>query len=66
VENESSLLGLLLNIKQEIVNKICCIFDKMALYFQCRINKKRAPSDCFLAILPTGLRWVDYMYLDNL
>jgi len=22
----------------------------MAPYFQCRINKKRTPSDCFLAI----------------
>jgi len=27
-----------------------CIFDNMALYFECQIN----PSDCFLAILPTG------------
>jgi len=26
----------------------------MALYFEFRINKKRIPSDCFLAILPTG------------
>jgi len=30
-----------------------CIFDNMALYFECRIQK-RTPSDCFLAILPTG------------
>jgi len=28
----------------------------MALYFESRINKKRNPSDCFLAILPTGLK----------
>jgi len=26
----------------------------MALCFECRINKKRTPSDCFLAILATG------------
>jgi len=28
----------------------------MALYFECRLNKKRTPSDrfFFLAILPTG------------
>jgi len=26
----------------------------MALYFECRINKKHTPSHCFLAILPTG------------
>jgi len=26
----------------------------MALYIECRINKKRTPADCFLVILPTG------------
>jgi len=31
-------------------------FDNMALYFKCRIHKKRTPSDCFLAIIPT---WVE-------
>jgi len=30
-----------------------CIFHNMALYFECRINKKRTPSDYFLAILLT-------------
>jgi len=30
--------------------------DNMALYFECWINKKRTPLDCFcLAILPTGI-----------
>jgi len=30
-----------------------CVFLNMALYFECRINKKHTPSvsDCFLAIL---------------
>jgi len=32
------------------------IFDNMALYFECRIYKK-APSDCLLVILPTGLSY---------
>jgi len=39
-----------------ILEKAVCrsfIFDNMALYFECRINEKRTPLDCFLAILPT-------------
>jgi len=24
-----------------------CIVDSMALHFECRINKKRTPTDCF-------------------
>jgi len=40
----------------EIAEKISVgvYFDNMALYFECRINKKRTASDCFLAIFPTG------------
>jgi len=35
----------------------------MALYFECRINKKRTPF--FLAILPTGLVLLLKFYLNN-
>jgi len=38
------------------------IFDNMALYFECRINIKRTPSDCFLAILPTGISQTRFFY----
>jgi len=31
-----------------------CIFDNMVLYFECRMNNKRTPSDRILTILPTG------------
>jgi len=52
-------LSFLLN--WQIAEKAKCIFDNMALYFQCRINnsaestKKRTPSDYFLAFCPLGL-----------
>jgi len=31
-----------------------CIFDNMALYFECRIKKNASLQTIFLAILPTG------------
>jgi len=34
----------------KIAEKAVCrsvIFDNMALYFECRMNKKHTPSDCF-------------------
>jgi len=34
------------------------IFDNMALYFECRINKKHTPSDFFLAILLIENTWL--------
>jgi len=35
------------------------LVDNMALYFECRIKKNRTPTDCFLAILPTGyVSWI--------
>jgi len=35
--------------------KVCkCIFDNMARYFECQINKNALLQTVFLAILPTG------------
>jgi len=35
-------------------SQLKCIFDNMALYFQCRINKNALLQTVFLAILPLG------------
>jgi len=42
------------------------IFDNMALYFDCRINKNVLLQTVFLAILPTGKKLQSLKKLQNL